>query len=223
MYSCPTDDIHSIYLDNELPSEYVKEYESHLESCEKCRAKLESFRRIKNTFNKDSAEIKLSQDFMDSSFERLQTRMRYSKNAVKIHEFPVSEKTVRWALSAAAAVIIAAVLPVSISNAVKAGSDNNANIASITPVTRPQNEPIARQNVVINGNLNSSLVQTVGTRNISNSALTNLDVLRPEFDDSKKIHVNITVPGLDNDQETIEIKLPVNSNEGQLEWTRHHR
>ena len=30
MYSCPTDDIHSIYLDKELPSEYQKLYESLL-------------------------------------------------------------------------------------------------------------------------------------------------------------------------------------------------
>ena len=48
-----------------------------------------------------------------------------------------------------------------------------------------------------------------------------VDVLRPEFDDARKIHVNITVPGLEDNPETIEIKLPVNANEGQLEWTRH--
>ena len=200
MYSCPTDDIHSIYLDNELPLAYIKEYESHIADCPACKAKLESLKRIKNAFQTDSKNIQLDKQFMDQSFERLKTKMHYSKNA--------------------ATVLIAAILPVTISNATKA-NNSNANIASITPVTRPQNAPLSNQNVVINGNLNHNLAQTVGTRNISNSALTNVDVLRPEFDDAKKIHVNITVPGLENNQETIEIKLPVNSNEGQLEWTRH--
>ena len=220
MYSCPTDDIHSIYLDNELPLAYIKEYESHIANCPACKAKLESLKRIKNTFQTDSKNIQLDKQFMDQSFERLKTKMHYSKNAATRFEFPFSEKTVRWGMATAAAVLIAAILPVTISNATKA-NNSNANIASITPVTRPQNAPLSNQNVVINGNLNHNLAQTVGTRNISNSALTNVDVLRPEFDDAKKIHVNITVPGLENNQETIEIKLPVNSNEGQLEWTRH--
>ncbi len=221
MYSCPTDDIHSIYLDNELPLAYIKEYESHIANCPACRAKLESFKRIKNAFQTDSKNIQLDKQFMDQSFERLKTKMRYSKNAAPRFEFPFSEKTVRWGMATAAAVLIAAILPVTISNSAKANHSENANIASITPVTRPQNAPISNQSVVINGNLNHNLAQTVGSRNISNSALTNVDVLRPEFDDAKKIHVNITVPGLENNQETIEIKLPVNSNEGQLEWTRH--
>ena len=223
MYSCPTDDIHSIYLDNELPLVYVKEYESHIANCPACKAKLESLRRIKNAFQMDSKNIQLDKQFMDQSFERLKTKLRYSKNAAPLHKFPFTEKTVRWGMAAAAAVIVAAILPVSLSNSLKTSYSEKANIASITPVTRPQNAPIANQNVVINGNLNHSLAQTVGTRSISNSALTNVDVLRPEFDDAKKIHVNITVPGLEDNQESIEIKLPVNSNEGQLEWTRHQQ
>lgn len=221
MYSCPTDDIHSIYLDNELPLAYLKEYESHIANCKACKAKLETLRKIKDTFQSDSKNIQLDEQFMNQSFERLKTKMRYSKNTVQHREFPFSEKTVRWGMAAAAAVIIAAILPVTISNSTKANYSENANIASITPVTRPQNAPIANRNVVINGNLNHNLAQTVGSRNISNSALTNVDVLRPEFDDARKIHVNITVPGLEDNPETIEIKLPVNANEGQLEWTRH--
>lgn len=222
MFSCPTDDIHSIYLDNELPEDFAKEYLSHIESCEKCKAKLETIRGLKNAFNADSKNIKLDQQFLDQSFERLQTKMRYKKNAVVVHQFPMSEKTLRWGMGAAAAVLIAAILPVSISNAVKSTGADNANVASITPVARPQNEPIARQNVVINGNLDHNMAQTVSTRG-SYSSLTDVDVLRPEFDDARKIRVNISVPGLDDGEQTIEIKLPDNLNEGQLEWTHHRR
>lgn len=223
MYSCPTDDIHSIYLDNELPADFAKEYLSHIETCEKCKAKLESLRGLKTAFKTDSNSIKLDQQFLDQSFERLQTKMRYKKNAVVVHQFPVSEKTLRWGMGAAAAVLIAAVLPFSISNAVKSTDINNSNVASITPVTRSQNEPIARQNVVINGNLDRTMAHTVSTRGSTYSSLTDVDVLRPEFDDARKIRVNISVPGLDNGEQTIEIKLPENFNEGQLEWTHHRR
>ena len=39
MYSCPTDDIHSIYLDKELPFEYQKLYEEHIQRCPECSRK----------------------------------------------------------------------------------------------------------------------------------------------------------------------------------------
>lgn len=223
MYSCPTDDIHSIYVDNELPQSYVKEYESHIETCPECKAKLEKLRALKNSFQADSKSISLDQQFLDQSFERLQTKMHYKKNVVHEFKLPVSEKTLRWGMAAAAAVVIAAVLPVTISNASKANS-NTPNVASITPVARPQNSPIAaRQNVVINGNLNGRMAQTVSTRSNSYSTLTDVDVIRPEFDETRKIQLNITVPGLNDENQTFEINLPVNSYEGSLEWNRHHR
>ena len=33
MSTCPEKDIHSIYVDGELPENYIKQYESHLSSC----------------------------------------------------------------------------------------------------------------------------------------------------------------------------------------------
>ena len=32
MFTCPEDDIHSIYADGELPKNYVAEYEAHVNS-----------------------------------------------------------------------------------------------------------------------------------------------------------------------------------------------
>lgn len=223
--SCPTDDIHSIYLDGELPLAYIKEYETHIENCPSCKAKLDSLKKLKDSFKADSKNISLDQKFMDESYDRLLTKMHYAKNANAVREFklPVSETTLRWGMGAAAAVIIAAVLPVTISNAAKSNADTN-NVASITPVARPQSASLARQNVVINGNLDSRMAQTVSTGNNSYQNLPDVDVLRPEFDDSRKIQLNITVPGLgDENNQTFEINLPVNSNEGQLDWNRHRR
>jgi hypothetical protein len=40
MSFCPTKDIHSIYLDNEMPEIYKAEYESHVATCKKCQQEL---------------------------------------------------------------------------------------------------------------------------------------------------------------------------------------
>ena len=51
MYSCPTDDIHSVYIDDELPQNYVLDYENHIKTCSKCSAKLEPEFQIGKTLN----------------------------------------------------------------------------------------------------------------------------------------------------------------------------
>ena len=38
MFTCPTNEIHSLYLDKELPQNYIAEYEAHIANCEKCKA-----------------------------------------------------------------------------------------------------------------------------------------------------------------------------------------
>lgn len=238
MYSCPTDDIHSIYLDNELSPAYAKDYEAHVKACPACTAKLETLKRIKNAFQKDAESIQLDEDFMEKSFERLQTKMRYAENTEHIHQFKISPEISKWAV-AAAAVVVAAVVPVTISNSTKNQAHVN-QVASIAPVTRPQSVPTpVNQSVKINGNFDYSAnyATPVGTGNMNNgtefrgdnppphrfmpprppihmeglsTSLTNVDVLRPDFDETKKISIKINVPGLDDANDTIEIKLPVN-------------
>ena len=34
MSTCPTKEIHSLYLDNELPQNHKEEYEAHIAGCE---------------------------------------------------------------------------------------------------------------------------------------------------------------------------------------------
>jgi hypothetical protein len=238
MYSCPTDDIHSIYLDNELPKALAEEYEAHIQSCEKCAEKLESLRRIKNAFRADSEKIQFNDDFMDKSYERLLTKMSYAKTtkSVKVYKFPV--EPVKWAV-AAAAVVVAAIVPLSITNRSKAQPET---LATITPVTRTQHVPISEnQSVIVDGNFDGNYGIPASTggqyryngmgpennvgpdrlrpprpprpqmnhRQLS-SSLTNVDVLRPEFDEPNKISIKINVPGLEENDDSIEIKLPMN-------------
>lgn len=245
MYSCPTDDIHSIYLDKELPQSLVAEYEAHLKTCTKCAAKLESLRRIKETFQKDSNSIQFKDDFMDKSYECLLTKMSYAKTTknVKVYKFPA--EPVKWAV-AAAAVVVAAVVPLSITNRSKAQPET---LATITPVTRTQHVPISEnQSVIVDGNFdgNYGIPASTGTsqyryNNIGpennagpdgfrpprpprphmnnrqlSSSLTNVDVLRPEFDEPNRISIKINVPGLEENDDSIEIKLPMNRIPDQL-------
>ena len=65
MSFCPSKDIHSVYLDNELPEIYKAEYESHIALCPKCKAELERLRGLRAVLKADSDEIAPSADFLD--------------------------------------------------------------------------------------------------------------------------------------------------------------
>ena len=47
MSTCPTNEIHSLYLDNELPQAHKEQYEAHIASCEKCKASLEKLHAVR--------------------------------------------------------------------------------------------------------------------------------------------------------------------------------
>lgn len=135
MFTCPENDIHSIYLDNELPENFKADYEAHLESCPKCKARLEALRKTHAAFQQDSKQLELSREFLDASFERLQSRMRYSKttsaaaDTKKVTMFPQIKKYIP--VAAAAAAVFALVLPVGLRTAA-----SPENIASVQTMKR---------------------------------------------------------------------------------------
>ena len=214
MYSCPTDDIHSVYLDGELPLSYVSEYEEHLKICEKCSAKLVKFKTMKELFKEDAKSVSPDQQFLDESYKRLLTKMSYSKNCRFVRQFPVQK--VITGVAAAAAVLVAVVLPAKL---IPSKNSSAANVAQLVPVERPQTTSISNKNIVINGNINDNLAQTVSTGALKNTSLADVDVFRPDFHDSNTI--KITVPGM-NDQSAgmnsglMEVRMPVNTISGLL-------
>ena len=77
MSFCPSKDIHSVYLDNELPEIYKAEYEEHLKNCPQCQKELEKIRALHKMFTSDSVSITprrlydflpLSDDFLEVFF-----------------------------------------------------------------------------------------------------------------------------------------------------------
>lgn len=151
MFHCPENDIHSIYLDGELPKNFVKDYEAHLASCEKCRARLEKLKKIHAVFEADSRSLDVDETFKAQSFERLQSRMRFSK-VVKASE--PNKNIVRLGqfvpLAAAAAAVFALVIPVKMGAGQKLkGVDDSVLAVSNVKAQKP----IADSDIIVNGGI----------------------------------------------------------------------
>ena len=171
MSTCPEKDIHSVYLDNELPLAYVAEYEAHLQSCEKCHKELERLKSLRSILKQDSSSLDLTQKQKDESFERLQARLSYSKitkqsnkNVLTLSSDSGKKSYGRYiAAGAAAACALALVLPIKArtelhTNTASQGVSQevlNAQMASFQPVSRQ-----ASITPVNNASFNANLMNT---------------------------------------------------------------
>ena len=134
MSFCPSKDIHSVYLDGELPENYKAEYELHIEHCEKCRRELEQLKALRGLFKADSAALNLDQHFMDESFQRLQIKMAYSKNVGKAPQKSPFKVISYVASGVAAAAVLALILPFGVKNTNTAGETVAAASVISTPL-----------------------------------------------------------------------------------------
>ena len=116
MSTCPEKDLHSIYLDGELPEEFLKEYETHVAGCEKCQAELEKLKKVSVPFREDALSVKLDQTYLDQSFARLQTKMRFKETAERCEKSYIIRPYIKWVsgFAAAAAVFAVIVTPLSL-------------------------------------------------------------------------------------------------------------
>ncbi len=224
MSTCPEKDLHSIYLDGELPENFLKEYESHIASCEKCQAELEKLKKVSAPFREQALSIQLDQNYLDQSFERLQTKMRFAQNTAFHKENHTFKNYQKWVTGfvAAAAVFAVIITPVQLNNARSKTQEN------LTAIARPQIKPIHENKVVVDGNLDQIKLQAalgsakeneVQPADVHNEeALTNvnknqkvvsatslasnygdnfsdIDVFRPDFNNSSA-SVRIPLPGM---------------------------
>jgi len=217
MSICPGNDIHSVYLDNELPETYVALYESHIKSCPKCAAKLASLRAVSAAFRSEADGMTLDASSLGKSWERLQARLSYSKTTKRVYRF--SEHNFRYAFSAAAAAaIFALIIPVRVFR-----SPSAVQTAAINPISRSTSVELAKNNVVINGNIEQprafvpslsdetygvnaeygtgfdvSLVAFDGARfDASRSGerqLEDVDLFRPDFASGSSLAIKIGIP-----------------------------
>ena len=229
MSFCPSKDIHSVYLDGELPENYKAEYELHVSHCEKCRKELEQLKAVRSLFKADSDSLNLDQHFMDESFQRLQIKMAYSRNVGQVPQKSPFKVISYVASGVAAAAVLALVLPLGLKSN-KAPTEastvaarpliQSVNPVSAVPVTAVSTGTKANGNnvafdsgrsVVVSGNIQNVVLSSEKKRKSSSAFVKNVsdvDVLRPDFQD-EAISIKITVPGMDDFPVTTEINVPM--------------
>ena len=127
MFTCPSNDIHSVYLDNELTPSYSAQYEEHIKQCSKCMEQLKKLQKVKSMLSTVSLQEK-SIDLSDS-WERLQIKKKYYANTKFENTQRSTYKT--FLPLAAAAAFLAIVLPFRMTQV------QSKNIATtIVPITR---------------------------------------------------------------------------------------
>ena len=214
MSTCPGNDIHSVYLDNELPETYVALYEAHIKSCPKCAAKLASLRAASAVFRAEADRMTFDAASLDKSWERLQARLSYSKTTKRVYRF--SEHNFRYALSAAAAAaVFALIIPLRVLR-----SPSAVKTAAINPIARNGSVELAKNTVVINGNIEQPHAFTPSEQSASYGTdteygtvfdasfggtrfdairtgerqLEDVDLFRPDFANGSTLAIKIGIP-----------------------------
>ena len=190
MSFCPSKDIHSVYLDGELPENYKAEYELHISHCEKCRKELEQLKALRSLFKADSDSIKLDDKFMDESFQRLQIKMAYSRNIGKLPQKSPFKVISYVASGVAAAAVLALVLPLGLkSNKASTEASTVAAVPLIKSVKASNVNNVSYdsgRSVAISGNIQDVVLSSENQRKNNSSFVKNVsevDVLRPDFQD----------------------------------------
>ncbi len=218
MSFCPSKDIHSVYLDGELPENYKAEYELHISHCEKCRKELEQLKAVSALFKADSDSLNLDQHFMDESFQRLQIKMAYSRNIGKVPQKSPFKVISYVASGVAAAAVLALVIPVGLKSNKASASGSVSTTPLIQSVSSVSTVPITGNNVsfdsgrsvVVSGNIKDVVLSSEKQRknNSFGKKVNDVDVLRPDFQD-EAINIKITVPGMGDFPMTTEINVPM--------------
>lgn len=211
MFTCPEKDIHSIYIDGELPENFSREYEAHIGSCEKCRAELEKIRAMRALLAKDSASLDLDKDFMEKSFERLQSRMRFKKIVSQGEDksFIVPMRRTFIPMAAAAAAVFAILLPQ------KMNSSHNTNMAAqdLPIISRAQEiTPIAKSDVIVEDGIQKVALQNATERN----SLAVAGNVKPLELKASKFEMLKSEESEENDENGMKIRLTELSNLGSI-------
>lgn len=226
MSICPEKDIHSVYLDNELPPAYKGTYETHLATCSNCRERFLNMQHISNMLHKDADSIQLTDKELVESFARLQTKLKYSKVVHKT-KFIDFQKN-KWVLPAAAAVFACVFfLPFSknFSNTVSVQSPISQPISIAASALHNDERTSFAMPVIWKDTLTSSsgIQKTVvpyANNDVSllhENKFTTIDIFRPDFEENNHIMVKITLSNIGNMPTTTEFILPVRFISGVLD------
>lgn len=156
--SCPKD-LHSVYIDDEMPENFISEYETQVKNDAKSLSDFERMKKIHDLLNFDaeSESEKIDDEFVQKSFERLQSKMRFAKTVEFAEPKKKISSFIKLPLSFAAAAAVFAVVFVPLNNA----SKNPENIAINTIKRSSKIQSIAEVDVKIDGNIASEKLPEV--------------------------------------------------------------
>ena len=157
-------DLHSVYIDGEMPESFVSQYESIVQADPNEKARLEKIWRLHLLLQEESdamtkkitgsAQDNPSDTFIEESFARLQTKMRYAKNVELANEQKsFVSPFIKYASSFVAAAAVFAVVFIPVHNNSLKNAKETA-VAAISIMKENGIEPIAQKDVVIDGNIN---------------------------------------------------------------------
>ena len=199
MSFCPTKDIHSVYLDNELPEEHRIRYEKHLSECENCRKQLERMKAVRKLFQDDASNVTPDDHYLEDSYKRLMIKMSYNRNVQKARK-PSSKVHFTYILSAAAAVLVALFIPNIVATQKKTAVEATAvPISSSFTGIAPMANNISfgsgnRSN--ISGIINeSALSPSSGFVDVNLRGNSLFNTLGNDLMDDNVISIRITIPG----------------------------
>lgn len=239
MSFCPSDDIHSIYLDNELPVDYKNQYEAHVKNCPECQKKLNLLKGVSSLLRQDAASVCPDSHYVDESFDRLQIKMSYRKNScenTRKHRYNFV-----YLAGAAAAVFAALIVPARLANVQK---NQNNGIYYVHPAMTavsggsiakvPLNSVISSKlsgngsfgnnvafdsgkSVVFSGNIHDNVFSSDSQNDLQSFArdVINASVLKPELEENS-ISIRITIPGVGQIPVTTEITFPLDVMSGKF-------
>ena len=151
-------DLHSVYIDGEMPESFVSQYENLISENLEAKSSLQKMQKLHDLLQEDSAEKTVSSDFLDASFERLQTKMRYAKTVSLAQSSKSGESKsfvipfVKYASSFAAAAAVFALVFIPVHYNSLANAKETA-VAAISIMKNKSIEPIAKNEVVVDGNI----------------------------------------------------------------------
>ena len=169
-------DLHSVYIDGELPESFVSQYENLVSASEKEKEALAKMQKLHSILQEDSTEKTVSEAFMNASFERLQTKMRYAQHVTFANEqksFITPFAKYAASFAAAAAVFALVFIPVHYNSLSHA---KETAVAAISIMKQNRIEPIAKNDVVVDGNLKKEdLSKGIAVNTASTQAVAKAD------------------------------------------------
>lgn len=201
MSTCPDYDMHSVYLDGELPQKYVLDYESHLTSCQRCRDDFIKIQKLSTILKEGAKEKELSSQELEDGFARLQTKLHYQKTIKDTQ--PQSIRKFTWVVPtvAAAALAFALILPMDTPSPISATTkEQPISIAasaltgglSVAPSVNYNTARFLQDSVIAEENFNN--IQAVSLSR--NETISPMDFFRPSFDKPENISIKMTLSNL---------------------------